>query len=709
MAWEWMPPDLLERYAAMANQPAPPLEMQPGLGVPAAAVDAFVPPPPPEPVIGFPRPVGPDVPEDPAFAGAPNQLGELVPPMPWETQLEQPPVAQPGLGIPQQAVDDAVRAKVEQNLATGADPEEGFVKPVPEIEVEQPIDFTDPAVRAQTEQERIAALSNRDLALESFDREAERKRIGEAALAEAAVADRKRADDAARAYDESIARARQRRAEVEAEAAAMANDPKADWLEEGGLGRSISAVLMGIAGGLVQHLNGGRNIGIEMIDKAVDRYARGRQQKLNDKRASIADEMRDAAFDFEHTTAVRLAAYEHAKREATAQMAAFDPQGTQFAERAMFVRQLDAAQVQAAKALEEQAQKKFWDQYKLRLDLEGKALENANKEADLAKKLGKLGGAGTGTGVVHPPEYYEAQGLARPPMPMSDKDYKKWLGLKKDAVALNKGELELNKGEQDLGTNKTSMSREERELAIPGIRNKDGSPFLIYGRAEDASKLREQKAAIDNMVATMDEILRTRSGWSSDLGNSDERQALNVLTENLKIDAKNALDLGAITAADVPLIEGNIGTADASSWKDPTTAVKTARRKSLDRFNLKLKAAGYEGPRYDIIDTSAKTAPVKTETDKAQQRAMRISTGRSEDWLANVRGGGQFAEDGTLVPNVGESGLSIDQKANIDLLSTRGEVDALKAIVQQAENPAVRNYALTKLAEAEQFRKATAK
>lgn len=35
----------------------------------------------------------------------------------------------------------------------------------------------------------------------------------------------------------------------------MANDPAADWLREGGVGRAITAALMAFAGGLVQHFH----------------------------------------------------------------------------------------------------------------------------------------------------------------------------------------------------------------------------------------------------------------------------------------------------------------------------------------------------------------------------------------------------------------------------------------------------------------------
>jgi murein DD-endopeptidase MepM/ murein hydrolase activator NlpD len=645
--------------------------------------------PPPEPMIEMPAdPVTVaaqadqviEMPADPASvpAAAEMQAIEMPPDNPWAMQ--------PGLGVPQATVDAVVAAPpVETVGAPGVIPGSQFLGPIAEAAREkttggyaEPMDPNAPmADPAQREQHRVDGLSDFEIMREQRASDLERDRIAADAGLRAVEVERESAANAERAYADSQAQAAAKRAEIEADAARLSDDPEADWYEEGGIARSVFGGIAVALGGLTRNLNGGRNYAMESLDKAVDRYIVERRQKLAGKRQDLVDLKADAQDEFQMATTFRVATYERAIREINAQKAAYDQQGTAYRDLEMFERDLAAKQQQALQAAQDKAQKDSWERWKQQVELEGKLLDNRGKELDNAKKLSKLGGGGPAKvkpeDVVYPPEFYAGQGLAAPPTPMSRKDYAAWQKLKK--------------GSQEITTNDNTsgMSREQLERKIP-LGN--GTSFIALGTPEAAGKVRAMVSGTQNAVRLIDDALRVRTGWSSDVGSSEEKKKLDAIWGQAKLAAKDTYALGAITASDVDLIKGALGTDDPSQWRDPTAGMLEARRLLVNRLNTELVGAGYEGPRYDIA-----APPTKKPRESADDAALKQGQGEGsitdmadtavgknrevfksiERWAVKMNGDGpEAAEARQYLANLATNGATAEIKQA-----------AMSALVQQ--------------------------
>ncbi len=589
-------------WAAMGTAPGP---LQPGLGIPQAAMPA---PPSDEiempvddlrPNIGFPR-----VPEaDPGYIEMPvDDLRASAPP-------ELPPMP------------DAISGGDATPVAPGGE-----------------VAFPDPTGTQLTDEQRaaqFAAMSPEDRILterswlQQRDQETERR-----------LAPDRLADEQQRVQNEAGIRKlrdqhRARMIEIDEQGqklAAMQVDPE-KWWNDRSTGQKIAGFLAAIVGGLVQGRVGGPNSGLAMIENAIERDIDAQKANMAHQRAELqrrgASLEQLAAFDEkQHADAeqFRVAAWTRVQNDVARDMQQWDPRGKTAIENGRIYADMNAKRQEAARAAADAGFKRGLDLLKAQNDAAKTAAEIAKLEAETAKLRGAAGGGGTKPeNVVYAPEYYAQRGLVPPDVPMSEKQYRAWQGLKK--------------GSQDITANQsaTGLSKEERENMVPGVFMADGkTPFVAIGRPEDVSKLRNQVAAARRMISRMDDALRTRTGWSSDVGNSDERKKLQVQWGNVKNDAKELFDLGAITASDVPLIEGSIGTDDPSSWKDPTAGILEARRLLAERVNSKLHAAGWdESLRFEQSAPSTKR-PEKSADDRALEKLQNRDVGSYTTYIRDT-------------------------------------------------------------------------
>jgi hypothetical protein len=126
------------------------------------------------------------------------------------------------------------------------------------------------------------------------------------------------------------------------------------------------------------------------------------------------------------------------------------------------------------------------------------------------------------------------------------------------------------------------------------VANKDGtSPFSTTA----AKALKPKIAAAMQYSTLVDQLVEWRKehGWESSAWNSSDRQQAQALLGNLKIAAKNAFQLGAISGSDNDLLNDAIGTGDPGSVRDPTDALLTGRKAQWDSINTEAIAGGYDG------------------------------------------------------------------------------------------------------------------
>lgn len=433
---------------------------------------------------------------------------------------------------------------------------------------------------------------------QQLDLEQRRNDVQRKAQAELRTADTLRAERDEQNLYKSRESSRKKLEQVAVEAKAEAAreiDINRGWANAS-TGTKIAGIFSAIAGGLVAHKYGGRNSGLEMIDNLINRDIDAQKFNKSQRVASLTaqggaarDLMALAEDDYVSDTRMRLSAYDRVAAQIQADAQNFDPRGTQAIRYGQAYQEILGKQQQIVI----DAKKRGDAEELTKLSLEEKRLDNDIKRATLAKAQRAAMGGGSGKpikpqDVKREPAYFTARGLVPPPAAMSENAYEDWQKRKIGSNTIAST------------SSPSGMSNEEKERRIPGLSQPDGSSFIALGTPEQIGKVRAMKSGTEQAVRRIDDAIRTRTGWTSNTGNSVERQKLRAQWGHAKLAAKNTFDLGAITASDIPLIEGALGTNDPSGWKDPVAAMMEARRLLIDRMDTELRGLGYEGERWNI-------------------------------------------------------------------------------------------------------------
>lgn len=358
------------------------------------------------------------------------------------------------------------------------------------------------------------------------------------------------------------------------------------WFASRSTGQKIAAVLSAVVGGLAAGRSGGPNVGLQMIQHAIDADIEAqkadlhtRQQGLYARKGALADAFKMTGDEHQAAVATRLASYEKAIQQLQTDMNQYDPAGRQFLERQQMIMQIAGLQQKSIAEFNRQRLEEALDH----ANLQGKLLDNASKQRRLA------GGGGA-------------------PAPMFSEDAFKsvvpppgWKGTQKQWLEQRNTYLQGRKHEQDIeggGTVGQEQRQEQRERTGMGLYDVDanGQPlkdeFIPKGTAEEVKKLRAQKAGTQEMVNLLDQAMSIRTGWTSDTVGSDENKKLKAIMGKLKLAAKKTEDLGAITESDADLIEGLVGTDDFTEWRGVEAAVGQARRNLIDSLRISTSTHG---------------------------------------------------------------------------------------------------------------------
>lgn len=621
--WSWVPPDWLGGGDVL---PAPEMQfppddfadlrsVQPELEMPEEYVGA-----PPQPDVDpFAALRAPSA-EQP-YMGLPTDLDAAPPvepePLPQEDAITGvgPIPAAPmvgGLGIP----EDMFQAAMAPVPTT-----------TPGVPVLPPEYVSDQEAGLAYAMSSPEQQLNQQLDLEQRRSDMQRQRMAEASKADAEEAERDERDwrtsrEAARREIEQV--------DIEAKAeAAREIDINRGW-NDASTGTKIAGIFSALAGGLVAHKYGGRNSGLEMIDKLIDRDIDAQKfnklQRTNDltrRGASARDRLQMAGDDFREETRLRLTAYDRVLGQIASDAQNFDPRGTQAIRYGQAYQDLAAKRAQMAA----DAQKRIADQYKEQLDFAGKELDLQKKQADLAKAQRAAMGGGPGTGAKLSPDQWAAQygEAGRPPRPMDDKEFKQWLANRGKLASATSAEAEAEKKRRE-----NSDEWIAGELGAGDLTNEDGSPVL-FRTSESAARIAKKRGAVENAVRLIDQLsaARAKYGWSSDLFKSDEWQGAQADMGALIIESKNDAELGALSGPDMGLIEKMLGTTDPTSVIDPTPGLKRYRQNSINSLNGVIRAEARPGStpkRYDIKAPNYEK-PTESEEDRVLARAQAETVG----------------------------------------------------------------------------------
>lgn len=169
-------------------------------------------------------------------------------------------------------------------------------------------------------------------------------------------------------YVAAVQRAQADRERLDIDAKNIAQMDPEHWIKSRSTGQLIAAFASVIAGGLAQGAGGGRNVGLDMINKAVDDDNSAQTQNIASQRAEISrrgssiNERLQSAADIHHANEVyKQAVYETAISDLQTRMQDFAPQGTIRLEMEGQVRQMAAAAAASKEKYQQQRLKNWID------------------------------------------------------------------------------------------------------------------------------------------------------------------------------------------------------------------------------------------------------------------------------------------------------------------------------------------------------------
>lgn len=405
---------------------------------------------------------------------------------------------------------------------------------------------------------------------------------------------------------EAIQRAQQASADLETDLADLQRqkvDPDR-WMNSRNSWQTVSAFVAVIAGGLAQSAgtSGGRNTGLDIINKSIDDDINAQVTNLQNGRA-LFDQKRGLVAEMYARTGdihraqetARIAMREQSIRALEVEMQQYDPKGKA-------ARELAQVRLQAI-ADTQKAKQQF---AKDRLDSETKEADLKNKQLDALAKQKKLQGGGDAP--KRSPDYWQAySGGKRPPHAMDQKEFNNWLATAGKVKALDKEDAQATKDAQ-------AGEKEMRELGVTAppkatfvdgklvldrnsgyLKNADGSNWKIPTDTE-AKEFRAKKAAADGIVSILDEIrtIRDKVGGESSWGNSPEYGRLQVLKQNLVM-LKKAGTQGMSSDADMARIEAALGADNPASFRSQAAKLDEGRVQVEKQIDTSARALHYTG------------------------------------------------------------------------------------------------------------------
>lgn len=504
---------------------APPAGLQPGLGVPAAALDINAPPPPmigppPEgapPVGGGRPPPGPPGPPPlPYGAGAPPPDLAAAPP---------PPVPfgpQPATGISQlpgiQISPDQAPPPIPSFVAPG-NPDS--VLPSERADVQQ-----DPLAGMTDDQARHYVESASPQQLLDLQRGIETQRRTSLALQQAQIDDANlralRADQEARAKADAASQAKTD--QIVADAVKLAGtkiDPNR-WMSTRSGGQKVAAVLAAVVGGLVQSRTGSsHNAGMDLIQQNIDRDIDAQKQDIETGKFALGVRQNAVAQEFARTgnlyqasETVRLATYQAATNKLLTEQQNFDPRGTGFANYGAAIKDMQGRAAAAAEGIRKTVFDESYKLEQLNQVNQKQADERWKNRQDVAlgwAKEGREAGAKAADNTLLTPAQIHAQYPqlpveAIPPMPVTAKE-------------LNQHVETYNR------TLDTSGKTQEQGIkdASSVVRNpQTGEPLLVKGKpahiepteaAKVTKKIGQTQTFVDQLGELKHELQAGPSAW----------------------------------------------------------------------------------------------------------------------------------------------------------------------------------------------------
>ena len=371
--------------------------------------------------------------------------------------------------------------------------------------------------------------------------------------------------------------------------AAQKIDPN-HWRSSRTTTQALSGWVAAIAGGLNAVNTGGRNLGLDYIDKLINQDVEAQTANLANqwkgieatKEGIASTTARDAEI-FKARETLRLANWEDVKNQLTTEQAKYDYKGRTATEIALKIKDAKAKMDAITAAAN---QKMFENNITLRTaerdDRKAKEEERSHKATEASANYGH------------------------------------WLtGQAQKETARHNLVTEGEEKAKDTAVVAKQTGEEYRKYGIPGITGKDGTvKTVVAPNISDtaAEELRDKIGKTRAVVALIDKVANERTGWSSNMANSPENQQLKGDAAKLMFALKEIYKVKNITDIDKDLFEDMRGFDDPTRRKSFRAGLLNFRNNTLSDVNADLQSHDIDGkldiPRYekaapDDIDNAA--------------------------------------------------------------------------------------------------------
>lgn len=374
-----------------------------------------------------------------------------------------------------------------------------------------------------------------------------------------------------------------------------------DRTTAGKIGAWVAAMVGGLVAGRTGGLNTGLNAIMKMIDDDVDAQKAdlaNQQQAIGARRGVIADNYARSGDAFRAAESYRIASYERVIADLQAQQQQFDPRSSRAIEIGRMIQGV-AAQSQAAQAA---ALDRYYKLHTADAELQGKLMANESARRKLA---------GIGVGATKIPRAQIVADYGRDPgRDMTDKELDKWLDRTKRVADI--GEVEGKAGREQVA--------DARKYGVGDLVNADGKPFQARSElvADDLAKKLHASRQIVSIIDRIDAI-RDRVGGESSAFNSDEKQQLDVLQNELVLLKKSGTQ-GMSSDSDLKRIEESLGATDVRSFRARAAGLKEARDRTVQDVNGVFKTNKYTGKPIEFPNAYAPRAASSADDEKVKLR-----------------------------------------------------------------------------------------
>lgn len=422
--------------------------------------------------------------------------------------------------------------------------------------------------------------------------------------------------------DLARAKAQSDRAQIDADARALAQSPFKRYWSNASTGEKIGGALLAIAGGLMMPNTGGRNSGIDFMMKLADDDADQKWKAIQLRREQSGEAMADADEDFRTRETLRMAGREQVANQIRATLANFDPKGAHALAYGAGLAAIDAANAKAAAEADAENEKRAEANFKLadqarQTDI--KEYEAISKDeqwrAEARRKAAAGVGGGKPTSLFSDKSAYtvddwltidprlkgvllKADGSPKfdPTKKLTGKDVKDLLAITGDV------------GRQEADASRTGKVDQETALAEAGRKITDpftGKDLGIVTNATDPGKLQEALTAGTTVLKTVDKLRRlaAKAEGASDWIKSDEWKEIKATQGFLTAQVSKALQLGAMDQGLQDVVVQIMGATDPTSFIHSAEAgLKMAHANFEERARDLLRGAGIDDSKWRVPD-----------------------------------------------------------------------------------------------------------